>query len=73
MNNIGSDTFNISKLSNWHYDIRFPLINPQNTGNYQNIYAANIVNNGETNWNIYFGGWDGLSTPHDCVSITVSS
>ena len=72
INNIGSDIFNISKLNNWHYDIRFPLITPQTTGKYQNIYSPNIVNNGDTNFNVYFGGWDGVQSPHDSVSITVT-
>ena len=72
INNIGSDAFSPSKMSNWHYDSRFPLISPQTTGTCQNIYAANIVNNGENTYNIYFGGWDGVSSCHDSVSITVT-
>ena len=72
INDIGSDKFNTTKMSNWHYDFRYPLIPPLRTGKYQNIYAPSIVNNGATNFNIYFGGWDGVNSPHDSVSITVT-
>lgn len=66
--NIGSGLFNANAISNWHYDNRYPLIQA-NPGGYSNVYAPTIVKNGTTNWNIYFGGWDGTSIPHDEISI----
>ncbi len=49
--NIGSGAFDPSRMSNWVFDQRRPLI----TAN--NIYAPSIVKNNGT-WNIYFGGWN---------------
>jgi hypothetical protein len=73
VNNIGSDAFDPRKLSNWQYEARFPLIPPHNTGSCpKNIYNANCVHNGGATWNIYFGGWDGVSSCHDSVSIVVT-
>jgi len=65
--NVGSGAFNPSKISNWNFDYRMPLIAP-GAGN--NIYAPSVVYNGA--WNVYFGGWDAVAV-HDQVSITVSS
>ena len=73
MNNIGSGSFEPNKIFNWVYESRSPLINPNNGGSCpHNIYNPSIVNNGATNYNIYFGGWDGVSSCHDSVSITVT-
>eukprot|EP01084_Bolivina_argentea_P113304 201961_1 len=73
INGIGADEFNPNKMSNWHYEYRFPLIAAKNSGTCpKNIYAPSIVNNGATTWNIYFGGWDGVSSCHDSVSVTVT-
>jgi len=66
--NVGSGPFNPIAISNWHYDSRYPLIQANPGGN-SNIYAPSIVKNGATNWNIYFGGWDGTSSGHDEISI----
>jgi hypothetical protein len=68
IHNIGSRNFDPTKASNWQYDFRFPLIEP-NPGTYRNIYAPSIVKNGDHNWNIYFGGWDGSGTGNDEISI----
>eukprot|EP01088_Endostelium_zonatum_P018451 TRINITY_DN5930_c0_g1_i1.p1 TRINITY_DN5930_c0_g1~~TRINITY_DN5930_c0_g1_i1.p1 ORF type:complete len:418 (-),score=61.29 TRINITY_DN5930_c0_g1_i1:53-1306(-) len=73
MRGVGSGIFNASKLSNWQFDIRRPLISPNAGGSCpHNIYNPNVVNNGASNWNIYFGGWDGVSSCHDSVSVTVT-
>lgn len=69
---VGAGPFHPKKMSNWHYDFRYPLITPQGSGSCRNIYAANVVNNGETCWNVYFGGWDGVDSCHDSVSVTVT-
>jgi len=69
--NVGSDSFNPNKLSNWNYDIRNPIIKAVAGGN-SNIYAPSIVPNGGA-WNIYFGGWDGTTDGHDRISITVTN
>ena len=69
---VGAGAFDPKKISNWHYDNRFPLISPQGSGSCRNIYAANVVNNGETCWNVYFGGWDGVNSCHDSISVTVT-
>ena len=31
-----------------------------------------MVSNGPGGWNIYFGGWDGVSSCHDSVSVSVT-
>ena len=73
INGIGADKFNPNKMSNWHYDYRFPLIAAKESGSCpKNIYAPSAVNNGESTWNIYFGGWDGVSSCHDSISVTVT-
>ena len=33
---------------------------------------SGAVNNGDGTWNVYFGGWDGVSSCHDSVSIVVT-
>lgn len=70
ISNVGSGTFNPSKMSNWTPEYRSPLISAT-PGGYSNIYAPSIVNN-VTAWNVYFGGWDGTTDQHDRVSITVT-
>jgi hypothetical protein len=73
INNVGAGSFDPKKISNWQYDLRYPLISPQNKGSCpKNIYNANCVHNGGGTWNIYFGGWDGVSSCHDSVSIVVT-
>lgn len=69
--------FNPAQFSSWHFDERYPLIHakpggrcPDSAGN---IYNANIVANGETDWNVFFGGWDGVNLCHDSVSLSVTS
>lgn len=70
--NVGSGTFDTTKLKHWDYDVNFPIISPQ-AGNNRNIYNPNIVYNGT--WNIYFGGWDGgyETTTYDRISITTTN
>lgn len=69
--NIGSDTFNPAKMSNWNYDTRNPVIFAVSGGN-SNIYAPYVIENG-TGWNVYFGGWDGTNDGHDRVSLASTS
>lgn len=69
--NAGSGKFDPNKLSEWHNDVRWPLIKPR-PGMYRNIYAPTIIKNETTSWNIYFGGHDGEKEPLDQVYMTVS-
>ena len=70
---VGSGSFDPTKMSSWHFDARFPLIAPNAGGICPgNIYNANCVNNGDTDWNCFFGGWDGVSSCHDSVSVSVT-
>ncbi len=64
--NVGAGLFDINKLSNWHYDIRNPLIEALPCDN-PNIYAPSIIYDNGT-WNIYFGGWDGTNDGFDRIS-----
>lgn len=68
--NIGSGSFDPTKMSNWHYDVRNPIITANPGGN-SNIYAPNVIENGE-GWNVYFGGWDGSIDGHDRISLTTT-
>jgi hypothetical protein len=68
--NIGSAAFDPAKIKNWNYDARNPILAP-NAGSLRNIYAPSVVRNGGA-WNVYFGGWDGVATGNDEVSVTVS-
>ena len=70
---VGAGPFSPTRFSSWHYDARFPLIPPNPGGKCPgNIYNANCVWNGATDWNIFFGGWDGVSSCHDSVSLAVT-
>jgi hypothetical protein len=69
--NVGAGPFNPAKLTNWHYDYRNPIIPAKTTGPLRNIYNPSIVYNGA--WNIYFGGWDGITDSSDQISMVVSS
>jgi len=69
---VGAGPFDPSKIANWRRDSRAPLIAPNSGGSCPgNIYAANAVNNGGS-VNVYFGGWDGVSSCHDSVSVAVT-
>jgi hypothetical protein len=67
--NVGSRAFSPTKLRNWNYDARNPIIVPKPGTGGRNVYAPNIVFNGA--WNVYFGGWDD-GTFNDELSVTVS-
>jgi hypothetical protein len=73
---IGSGVFDPAKLSSWNFDERFPLLEAKPGGHCPdakgNIYNANCVNNGETDWNCFYGGWDGVDSCHDSVSVSVT-
>eukprot|EP00750_Incisomonas_marina_P014026 INCI17587.1.p1 GENE.INCI17587.1~~INCI17587.1.p1 ORF type:complete len:204 (+),score=24.08 INCI17587.1:112-723(+) len=69
---VGAGLFDPAKISNWVHDARAPLIAPNAGGSCPgNIYAANAVVNGGA-VNVYFGGWDGVSSCHDSVSVAVT-
>jgi hypothetical protein len=69
---VGAGPFDPSRMSNFLQDVRAPLIAPKSGGSCPgNIYAANAVDNGGA-VNVYFGGWDGVSSCHDSVSVTVT-
>jgi len=71
VNGVTAGPFDPSKVSNWQYDSRFPMIPSKGGGTCnQNIYNANAVKSGGA-WNVYFGGWDGVSC-HDEISVTVT-
>jgi hypothetical protein len=59
---VGSGAFDPKKMASWHYDARFPLVAAKAGGDCPdlggNIYNANCVQNGGTDWNCFFGGWD---------------
>ena len=73
---VGSTAFDPARFSSWHFDQRLPLIHAKPGGHCPdvrgNIYNANCVNNGETDWNCFFGGWDGVDSCHDSVSVSVT-
>ena len=56
---------------------RTPLIRPNTcTGTGccpGNIYNPSVVNNGVHTWNVYFGGWDGMKTCKDSISVAVTT
>ena len=56
---------------------RTPLIRPNTcTGTGccpGNIYNPSVVNNGVHTWNVYFGGWDGVKTCKDSISVAVTT
>ena len=57
---------------NWVPDVRAPLLPPQATGQYQNIYSPWPLEQ-PNGWRVFYGGWDGSDTPNDRVySITTS-
>lgn len=71
--NVGASTFDPTRMSHWVYDERYPLYAAKAGGTCnRNIYNANVVQNGAATWNVYFGGWDGVSSCHDSVSIVVT-
>jgi hypothetical protein len=74
---IGSGAFDPAKLSSWNYDERFPLLEAKPGGRcpdaHGNVYNANCINNGETDWNCFYGGWDGVDSCHDSVSVSVTN
>ena len=68
--------FDPLRMSSWLPDERAPIIQPNTcTGPGccpGNIYNPSAVNNGDTCWNVYFGGWDGVRTCKDSVSVAVT-
>jgi hypothetical protein len=57
---------------NWVPDVRSPMFAPLTSGPYQNIYAPWPLE-GATGWRLFYGGWDGSTTPNDRVySVTTS-
>ncbi len=51
---------------NWVPDVRVPMLAPQTTGPYQNIYAPWPLEQPD-GWRLFYGGWDGTDTPNDRV------
>ena len=73
---VGAGTFNPSAWQqdklNWVPDVRSPMFAPLTSGPYQNIYAPWPLE-GATGWRLFYGGWDGSTTPNDRVySVTTS-
>ena len=72
LSGVGAGPFDPSHCANWLRDERAPLIAPRAAGSCPgNIYAASAVNNGGA-VNVFFGGWDGVSSCHDSVSVAVT-
>ena len=69
---VGAGAYSPLLFKNFLHDARFPLMAPQGSGRCRNIYAANVVNNGPGCFNVYFGGWDGVASCHDSVSVAVT-
>ncbi len=51
---------------NWVPDVRMPMLAPQTTGPFQNIYAPWALEQ-TTGWRLFYGGDDGSDTPNDRV------
>lgn len=69
---VGAGAFHPSRIANFVPESRAPLISPKQAGSCPpNIYNANPVNNGGA-VNIFFGGWDGVSSCHDSISVAVT-
>jgi hypothetical protein len=57
---------------NWVPDVRLPMLAPQTTSPYQNIYAPWALEI-PAGWRMFYGGWDGSDTQNDRVySVTTS-
>jgi hypothetical protein len=57
---------------NWVPDMRMPMLAPQSTGPYQNIYAPWPLEQAG-GWRLFYGGWDGQDVPFDQIfSVTTS-
>jgi len=73
-NGVGAGAFSPDKVSNFHHDSRYPFMTPNPGGTCNgNIYNPSAVSNGPGLWNVYFGGWDGVSECHDSVSVAVTN
>jgi hypothetical protein len=83
---VASDTIEIQGLSagsfnpdywqkntlHWVPDARMPMIAPQTTGPYQNIYAPWPLEQ-SSGWRLFYGGWDGQDVPFDQIfSVTTT-
>jgi hypothetical protein len=51
---------------NWVPDVRRPMLAPQTTGPFQNIYAPWALEQ-TAGWRVFYGGDDGSDTPNDRV------
>jgi len=70
--NAGSEAINrADQLGHWDYDVRGVVLAPK-AGGLGNIYAPMAVNTGGSNWNVYFGGWDGTNDQSDRLSMTTT-
>src|SRR5687767_3383095 len=47
-------------------DLRSPLLEPRDAGEFRNIYAPSVVRAGD-GWHVYYGGWDGERTGNDRI------
>jgi hypothetical protein len=73
---LGAGTFNPDywqkNTLNWVPDMRMPMLAPQTTGPYQNIYAPWPLEQAG-GWRLFYGGWDGQDVPFDQIfSVTTS-
>ena len=65
-------TFWQNNTLNWVPDVRVPILAPQTTGTYHNIYAPWALEQ-SGGWRLFYGGWDGQDVPFDQIfSVTTS-
>ena len=58
---------------NWVPEVRMPMLAPQTTGTYHNIYAPWALEQTGGGWRLFYGGWDGQDVPFDQIfSVTTS-
>lgn len=58
---------------NWVPEMRMPMLAPQTTGTYHNIYAPWALEQTGGGWRLFYGGWDGQDVPFDQIfSVTTS-
>ena len=57
---------------NWVPDVRTPILAPQVSGPYQNIYAPWPLEQTD-DWRLFYGGWDGQDVPFDQIYSVITS
>jgi hypothetical protein len=72
VDNVGSGTFDPTKLAVWHRDRREPMLAAK-LGPHRDIYAAQAQWDAAVGqWLVFFGGWDGSANPNDAIYETTT-